>query len=81
VADRFGDGQDGSDNKTLGLRDALFQPGAELGASFTRGDGTEVTRFLKFDYEGYADRGVQAPPIHPNCRCDIRPVLDPELGL
>lgn len=47
-------------NKTIGIEESFFKEGDEL-------QGTDGSTF-KVDYSD-----VDAPPIHPNCRCYLRP--------
>ena len=51
-------------NETIGLRTPFFKQGS----SMTVGDQTMV-----FDYSD-----VDAPPLHPNCECNVEPVLEGE---
>lgn len=74
VADMYGDGQS-DEGRVFGLRESLFQYGDTIAAEFKQEDGTTSVRRMTFDYEGLAATGVQGPPIHPNCRCDLVPVV------
>jgi hypothetical protein len=66
---------------TLKLGQPFYEPGSVLAATFEGKDGEPVVRRMVFDYEGFDQMGgVQGPPIHPNCRCDLEPVLGEEFA-
>jgi hypothetical protein len=75
LADIFGSGQEDSPvgNKTLSLDESFYSPTDKLVVQFPLADGSLSQREMSFEYHG--PNGVQGPPLHPNCRCDLVPVL------
>ena len=61
MEDRYGPNTEG-----IGVEE-IFYP---VGSDMTVGEGEEVRR-ITFDYED-----VYHPPLHPNCRCTILPVIE-----
>jgi hypothetical protein len=78
VADRWGSGYAGDERNTpIPLTDPIWEFGGEITASFTLKDGSVSQRSMSMNYEGYETFGGPiGPPIHPNCRCDMIPILD-----
>jgi HK97 family phage portal protein len=76
VADKWGSGRD-DDPGRPGIAVPLDAPFYSLGdvitAEVARKDGTIVERTLQINY---AD--LQGPPIHPNCRCKVIPIVSEE---
>ena len=63
VAKRYGE-------KSIGLGEAFYQKGDLL---FGVPDAQGNTREMLLDYED-----IQGPPLHPNCRCSMQPLLSEE---
>ena len=85
VADELGgDGRaTGPDDMPPGKLFPLNQPflevGTELVGKFTNKDGTISERPLRLNYTPDPDAGLSIPPVHPHCRCSMRPILDDEV--
>jgi HK97 family phage portal protein len=78
VAAELGDGRGKlTDSKTVGLGVPFFGIGKTLKATFAKADGTEVERTMVLDYAP-DDTALVIPPVHPHCRCSVRPVLEGE---
>ena len=65
--------------KVFPLGQPLFDVGKELEAQFPNKDGEMVTRRMVLDYTP-DDTGLSVPPVHPHCRCSMRPILDDEVS-
>lgn len=63
--------------KSIPLGQSFFDLGKELKAEFELQDGTKKERTMVLDYSPDG-RGLTIPPVHPNCRCDVLPVLPDE---
>ena len=73
VAASFGDGRGSlEDSKTVDLGTPFYEHGSIIRADF---EGTERTMVLDYSPD-YTDPSV--PPVHPHCRCSVRPVLEGE---
>ena len=57
--------------KSIGLNDSFYQKGDLL---FGVPDANGKTREMVLDYED-----IKGPPLHPNCRCSMQPVLSDAL--
>jgi len=53
-------------DKSIGLEDSFYRKGETIVGA----DGGEMA----LDYEA-----IDGPPLHPNCRCSMQPILSPEL--
>ena len=63
----------------LGETIGKFDIGDELVGTFTLKDGSTVQRKLSLDYSPDGV-GLTIPPVHPHCRCSMRPILDDEVS-
>ncbi len=69
VAARYGDGMDAAKNKPIDLDKPFYEKGDTIEGVFETEKGSSV-RVLKLDYSS-----MQGAPVHPNCRCTVRPII------
>jgi HK97 family phage portal protein len=78
VAADFGDGRgEMGESKTVDLGGSFYEVGHQLRAEFENAEGEMVERVMVLDYSP-DDAGLTVPPVHPHCRCSVRPVLEGE---
>jgi hypothetical protein len=78
VAEELGDGSGGVDSqKTIKLGQPMLGFGTEIRGKFEGKEGVEE-RTMVLDYAPDGENLV-IPPVHPNCRCSLRPVLEGEI--
>ena len=70
VANDFGTGRGSlGDSKTINLGQPFYETGSTIRAEI---EGTERTMVLDYSPD---DTNPSVPPVHPQCRCSVRPVL------
>jgi hypothetical protein len=82
VAAELGDARTDPENaKVLKLGQPMLDVGwTAVGVQFPKADGSlGPPRDIVLDYEPEPGTGLVVPPVHPHCRCSMRPILDDEV--